>query len=421
MFEVTDTRPDADVSEREYKRLLGFPEEHVLEGRVRDLADWARDWYEAHGRPWIYARPANATQLANERVSLEGMEFSSKRLHDQLAAAGATSTMLLAVSAGPECEVKARELWENGNPDQYFFLEVFGSAVVEHLIMFASGRICSWAEGRRLVALPHYSPGYSGWDVADQHKLWSLFKPQRDDKFPGELNVLETGMLRPKKSLLAVIGLTENGDVARHYAGLVPCENCALPNCQYRRAPRRHFLPQAEDVRRLQPGPSKSLEAESSPLSRNAKYSVNPRALRKWSEERLALKTLPGGSVEARFRYDGTTCSNLGQPLEFHYRVLLAPPRDGYRITEADCAPSPGDSGHRQQCAYLNDAVALMGCIASEKPLLGQPLDAVLVWSRPANPAGCYCDLESRNHKWGLVLEVIHFALVQRRQRGAGI
>jgi len=30
---------------------------------------------------------------------------------------------------------------------------------------------------------------------------------------------------------------------------------------------------------------------------------------------------------------------------------------------------------------------------------------------RPASPAGCYCEPASRQHKWGLVLETIHYAL----------
>ena len=87
---------------------------------------------------------------------------------------------------------------------------MFGSAVVEHLVTVANGRICGWADANAMVALPHYSPGYSGWDVADQVKLWNLLRQNHGGGFPGELEVLETGMLRPKKSLLAVVGVTRN-------------------------------------------------------------------------------------------------------------------------------------------------------------------------------------------------------------------
>ena len=127
-----------------------------------------------------------------------------------------------------------------------------------------------------------------------------------------------------------------------------------MPRCQYRRAPHLNALPQFEDIHRLQN--SRYDSAAPSPLARNAKYSVNTRALQKWSQERLQLNFLPDGPVEAHFRYEGTTCSNLGRALEFDYRVKLGTADEHYKIIETSCVPSPGDTGHRQQCEYLNDA-----------------------------------------------------------------
>jgi hypothetical protein len=68
-------------------------------------------------------------------------------------------------------------------------------------------------------------------------------------------------------------------------------------------------------------------------------------------------------------------------------------------------------------CRYLSDPENLMAAIESERPLAGQPLDDVRRWSRPASPAGCYCEPASRQHKWGLVLETIHYALEARGAR----
>ena len=53
--------------------------------------------------------------------------------------------------------------------------------------------------------------------------------------------------------------------------------------------------------------------------------------------------------------------------------------------------------------------------IDREQPLNGKPLNDVLGWTRAASGAGCYCEPESRQHKWGLVLETIHFALARER------
>jgi len=133
--------------------------------------------------------------------------------------------------------------------------------------------------------------------------------------------------------------------------------------------------------------------------------------LERWSEQRLRLHVRDDRSIEARFRYDGTTCSNLGQPLAFEYHVRLAPREQGYTIMNLSCAPVPGDTGHTFMCAYLEDPGGLMSTIAAEQPLLGRPLGDVLRWPREDGPAGCYCAAADREHKWGLALEVLHYTL----------
>jgi hypothetical protein len=422
MIEWFDTRPDTNVQEAEYKRLLGYPPNHSLGDRARELADWARDWYAKNGRPWIYARQTGLIELRNENlIRIGDAEFTSTKFHDQLQAAEADGAVLVAVSAGRECEEKARELWREGKPDEYFFLEIFGSAVVEHLVARASGRICAWADENGMAALPHYSPGYSQWEISEQIKLWNLIRQNSSGDFSGELRVLDSGMLQPKKSLLAVFGITRRLEKVRAYKNLVPCENCSLPSCQYRRAPYKNFPSQIEDVLRLRANgtaPYFQNGTEIHALTRDARYSVNERALKKWSDERLQLTTLPEGAIEAHFRYEGTTCSNLGHSLEYDYHIKLASHDEDYRILETNCTPAPGDTGHMSQCEYLNNSESLTRSIAEEKPLLGQPLNNVLTWQRQYDPSGCYCDANRRAHKWGLVFEVIHYALVQREKAG---
>jgi len=125
--------------------------------------------------------------------------------------------------------------------------------------------------------------------------------------------------------------------------------------------------------------------------------------------------------VEAKFRYEGTTCSNLGSPLQFDYYLKLSTARGGYKIESTSCAPADGDLGYTRMCEYMNNGEQLLKNIKKEEPLLGRPLDDVLKWERRYSPAGCYCDLDSRLHKWGLVLEVIHYALVQYEKQKSEI
>ena len=401
MIDIHEMIPRVDVDNAEYVRLLGYPQDTILADRARELADEARAWYAAHGRPWVYAREATSLHVEGNGVIIEGVPFSSTRLRSTLAGADAHGAVLVAVSAGVELETEAQARWGAEKPDEYFFLEVYGSAVVEHLITMTGARLCAWADGQGAAVLPHYSPGYPDWNIDEQPRLLELVRRASHVDVP--IEVLESGMLRPKKSLLAVFGVTRHLDRVRRLTDLSPCENCSFAPCQYRRAPYRRALRAASSDAAAVSG--------SAPLALDARYSVSLKALKRWSAERLSLATRGDGTIEAEFRYEGTTCTNMGRPLHFFYHVTLGPRGEGYPIREQSCNPSPGDDGYAYMCRYRSDGEALMHTVAAERPLHGRRLDDVLRWMRPTSPAGCYCDIESRQHKWGLVLETIHYTL----------
>jgi hypothetical protein len=419
MNELMDGAPRVDVQESEFKRLLGYPPDHEIGARVKDLIDSTGRWYAENGRPWVYARRAETVELSSGGVRIEGVDFFSHRLQSQLNDARSNEVMLVAASAGKNCEERARQLWDEEKPDEYFFMEVYGSAVVENLITNVGARFCEWADQNRKAILPHYSPGYPGWEISEQDKLLKLIFQKNEAAFPYEIRVLDSGMLQPKKSLLAVFGITSNIEKVKRLTSLIPCDNCSLQSCQYRRLPYRNSIPQIEDIRKLQSGGDNRghlQSGQSSPLNPAAKYLTNSRALRKWSEERLHLNILEDRSVEARFRYEGTTCSNMGHALEFDYHVKLSPSTENYKVVAANCVPAPGDVGHILMCQYLENPQQLMSAIEREKPLLGKPLNDVLNWTREYNPSGCYCSPESRDYNWGLVFEVLHYALAQQEK-----
>lgn len=403
-IELAAGRVDIDVEAEEYTRLLGYPRGWVLEGRAQQLADWARQWYTQNGRPWVYARQVEDFAITGDSIHLDGELFTSKRLQSTLEQSEAHSAILVAVGAGPEAEEEARLRWADAKPDEYFFLEMFASAVVEHLTTVTGARLCDWAEQRGMAVLPHYSPGYPEWDVAEQTRLLTLLRRTGNKPFPSCVDALESGMLRPKKTLLAVFGLTRYTDRLRRLTGLVPCERCSFGPCQYRRAPYRR-APQSN---------CEQVQTRLPVLDHEAAYTVNRKALKRWAEERLSVQEHDDGSVDAVFRYDGTTCTNMGQPLAFDYRVKLGPRAQGYPIREQRCTPAAGDTGHTRMCRYLEDPALLMAAIEREKPLSGEGLNKVLSWQREPSGAGCHCDAASRDHKWGLVLETIHYALAQR-------
>jgi len=159
----------------EYIRLLGYPRGWVLEGRALELADWARAWYAANGKPWFYARPAESLEIMGDSVVIDGVGFESSRLRSTLEQAQAHSVVLVAVGAGEEAEEESRRRWEQEKPDEY------SSSKLRLRSRGASdddGRreVVRLAEQHNMAVLPHYSPGYPEWDIAEQPRLLELMK-----------------------------------------------------------------------------------------------------------------------------------------------------------------------------------------------------------------------------------------------------
>ncbi|MGB6132955.1 MAG: hypothetical protein WBG54_14340 [Acidobacteriaceae bacterium] len=404
-LELAETTGDVPVAPEEYARLLGYPRGYVLEGRARELADWARGWYAQHGRPWLYARQAESFSQEGDAICIDGAAFTSPRLQQTLNEAGAHSMILAAAGAGREAEDEAQRRWAEEKPDEYFFLEIYGSAVVEHQMTALGARLCDWAEQQGMAVLPHASPGYPEWDVAEQPRLLDLMRRTRGQGLPAEIEALDSGMLRPRKSQLAVFGLTRHTERLQRLTSLVPCESCSFGPCQYRRAPYRRAPRSTRE-----PLPTQAA------LDADARYSTSRKALERWAAERLLMNAHADGSIDVLFRYDGTTCTNMGRALAFDYHVTLGPRAEGYPIREQRCVPAARDTGHRFMCQFLADAEGLMGSIGREKPLNGEPLNAVLQWRTEPCAAGCFCDAAARNRKWALVLETIHYALAQKER-----
>jgi hypothetical protein len=417
MRQSASSATELEISDYEYFRMLGYPKGHLPEGRAREIADATRAWYAENGLPWTYRREL-AVGWDDETLLLDGVSFPSPQLATYFREHAVTRAFGVVANPGSALPARAHEHWQGGRPDEYFFAEVYGTAVAERLFAEVTQPICKIACAEGAVPLEHYLPGYGGWDIAEQPALHQLIFKHPEAAPPEPIEVLASGMPRPKKVMLAIAPIAPEAPVFRHDPSLVPCGGCSLEACPVRLAPYQHAPSPASPAFRATSFPPLREAAPTStmeiPLTQDAAYTVNRRALRKWTEERVRLDPREDGGWNALFRFDGSTCSNLGHPLAFDYRVEIGPLAEGLVIRQTECIPAEGEEGHQQMCAYLKNADAIMTRIAEPPPLVGTSLDSVLTWKRTVKQSGCYCDAGSRAHKWGLALESIHYALVQK-------
>ncbi len=224
------------VDPAEYARLLDYPDRRIPAGRARRRADQGRDWYARNGRPWAFARAVAIERLDDPKIQLaNGVLLAGEVLSRRLAEAEATALVAAAVSAGSAVDERSRQLWEAQRPDEGYFLDRFAAAVVEHLAAWASRHLRRLARDHGLALLPGVSPGHEGWDLDQQALVGRCLTANGSAPPPRSFEVLATGMIRPKSSLLTVFGLTRRATRSETAWRRQPCSWCSLTSCGFRR------------------------------------------------------------------------------------------------------------------------------------------------------------------------------------------
>ena len=377
-----------------------------------------------HGQPvGLRARSATRSRSPTAIDRIDGVPFDEPAAVEDAARTPARTAPSSSPSAPARSSKReAQKLWQEGKPDEYFFLEVYGSAVVEHLVTMTGARLCAWAESQQLAVLPHYSPGYPEWDIAEQPRLLERRSSARGSRWPrrADSRCSTRACCGPKKSLLAVFGLTRHVDRVRRLTDLSPVRELFVRACQYRRAPYRRAPQRGESgarghgVRTRQRRRSlrrlRSIATRSTP-STPRRSSAGATSGCRWTCQRRRHASTRS------FRYEGTTCTQHGPPAAVPVpRHSSARAQRATRFASSTARPAAGDDGHTLHVPVHEQPRALDGgdragddrCSASRS-------NDVLAWHAAGDArAGCYCEPDSRKHKWGLVLETIHFALARR-------
>ena len=113
---------------------------------------------------------------------------------------GATSLALFAGTIGDALEKRAESFMEDGDMFLGYLCDVAGSAAAEKTAAYIHSRVKEAAASEGLSSGNRYSPGYCGWDVAEQKKIFSVISA--DDC---GIRLTESSMMYPVKSVSGVI------------------------------------------------------------------------------------------------------------------------------------------------------------------------------------------------------------------------
>ncbi|HNX84624.1 MAG TPA: vitamin B12 dependent-methionine synthase activation domain-containing protein [Bacteroidales bacterium] len=159
----------------------------------------------------------------SKTVEFEGVVFHVKPIiFSQIK--NAEGVALFICTAGREVGELSRKSMKEGDLLRGYVYDVIGSEVAEGAADRMQEALKTAVALSGMGITNRFSPGYCGWDVAEQHKLFSFFT----ENYCG-ITLTDSALMNPVKSVSGMIGIGRKVKYAPY-----KCQLCDDKNCIYR-------------------------------------------------------------------------------------------------------------------------------------------------------------------------------------------
>lgn len=162
--------------------------------------------------------------ISGDHFTIDNSKFLSQRIITARLRK-ADSAALFAVTAGSYFEEYSKKLISEGDIFNGYLIDAAASEIAEAGAEWIEKKIDNFAAGLTLNTTSRYSPGYCGWLVSEQHKLFS-FLPEN---FCG-IKLTESALMLPVKSISGIIGVGKNVKKEEYECAICEDENCFRRN-----------------------------------------------------------------------------------------------------------------------------------------------------------------------------------------------
>jgi len=188
---------------------------------ISNMLQEARDKIHLRGGYVLFPHPV--IDLVQKRVILQSTVFLTqaivtRHLH------GSSVIALFACTAGSEITNWAAECNRKSNSIHAYLVDSLGSISVERAMDIIQRKLAETVSESGLHITNRYSPGYCGWALPEQRKLFDLLP----EGFCG-ITLTDSMLMKPIKSVSGMIGLGQSVQY-EHYT----CNFCKDTHCLYR-------------------------------------------------------------------------------------------------------------------------------------------------------------------------------------------
>jgi len=216
--------PDEVLRFQGYKKGLDVPS-----AEVRAIFDEALALGETLMAPRAVYRAAAVTGQGPHAIEADGVTLAIPdilRLWGELETVGAGIC-----TVGDAIEARVRALFDAREFPLAVMLDSVGSAAVESLAEYVNDLLCQAGLAEGVKVTNRVSPGYAGWDTAEQRQLFTLCPGA-----PIGVTLNEACFMLPAKTITFLVGVGPDARVDHYFT---QCARCWMRDCAYRRTPAR--------------------------------------------------------------------------------------------------------------------------------------------------------------------------------------
>jgi hypothetical protein len=214
---------ELNIGTTQIEKLIGYdpgtaPE--PIPDLIKTVLNAAEEYTDIKGKYLI--TDGYSDDNSRESIRINGQDFNTGKIVITYIRKSEQFVFFI-VTAGKEVELQSHKYLHGNDPLLGYIFDVFGSLTVESAV----GKFqLDLEEHFRKVGLKTtnpYSPGYCGWPVSDQQKLFTLFGNDTCG-----IRLSETCLMDPIKSISGIIGVGKNVKKQPY-----SCTICDIKNCLY--------------------------------------------------------------------------------------------------------------------------------------------------------------------------------------------
>ncbi|HMN48300.1 MAG TPA: vitamin B12 dependent-methionine synthase activation domain-containing protein [Ignavibacteriaceae bacterium] len=209
------------VDENRIIKLLGYEKANAPEPVIDSIQQSLKELQSVLSFTGGYKIfESDLVEIDKKFVKIGGITFDTGKIIS-FNLKGSDTIAIIVATIGDKVTNYLRNLLDNGEPLTGYIADQIASEIVESWVDVIESELEKYVNQSGFKITNRYSPGYCGWNVSDQHNLFSLLP----EKFCG-ISLTESALMIPIKSVSAFVGIGKNVERKDYECSICDIEFC---------------------------------------------------------------------------------------------------------------------------------------------------------------------------------------------------